>query len=177
MRLGYFVVTSRGTTLKGNVDIVQMTTIWQVFNRKAIFFWKWMYLFTTYYCVIFLSRLCYINRYELREDRKRESYHSANMLQSTKQEILSLIQEFNMTNHPRQIKAGQSQSIQNISLDRGRINDKGQVLSPSELEQLKEDVIVGICSKLHESLQTLQGVERLPSIDSDLYTTHLYTQL
>lgn len=38
MRLGYFVVTSRGTTLKGNVDIVQMTTIWQVFNRKAISF-------------------------------------------------------------------------------------------------------------------------------------------
>ncbi|XP_061164348.1 transient-receptor-potential-like protein [Saccostrea echinata] len=116
-------------------------------------------------------------RYELREDRKRESYQAANLLQSTKQEIISLIQKFNMTIHPLQTGAGQSQSPLNVSTDRGQTNDRGQVLSSNDLEQLKEDIISGICSRLHDNIQTLQGMERLPSIDSDLYTTHLYTQL
>lgn len=116
------------------------------------------------------------SRYELREDRKRESCQSANLLQTTKQEILSLIPGFSKNSSQQQTGIGQGPQI-TASQGKGQFNDRGHMLSSNDLEQLKEDIISGICSRLQDSLQPLLGMERLPSIDSDLYTTHLYTQL
>lgn len=129
-------------------------------------FLLWWSLYSYFFC-----------RFELRADRKRESCQAVSLLQSTKQEILSIIQEFKRASYPQQTGGYQGHSPQSNSQIRGQISDRGHMLSSNDLEQLKEDIISGICSRLQDNLQPFQGVERLPSIDSDLYTTHLYTQL
>lgn len=145
-------------------------TWWQTRNQNmpgySFSFLLWWSLYSYFFC-----------RFELRADRKRESCQAVSLLQSTKQEILSIIQEFKRASYPQQTGGYQGHSPQSNSQVRGQISDRGHMLSSNDLEQLKEDIISGICSRLQDNLQPFQGVERLPSIDSDLYTTHLYTQL
>lgn len=109
-------------------------------------------------------------RYELREDRKREAAKNTSQIDSIKRDIIRSLrgnQAWMPTNFGPMPPADIPSPISSAGM-----------LTPMEFENLKHELI----NCLRDEVRTLlnrepQGVQQPPMVNSELYETHLYTQL
>lgn len=111
-------------------------------------------------------------RYELREDRKREAAKNTCQIDSIKRDIIRSLRG-NQAWMPSNYGCMPSQDIPSPISSAG-------LMTPMEFESLKQELIT--C--LRDEMRTLltrehlpQGVQQPPMVNSELYETHLYTQL
>ncbi|XP_077984510.1 transient-receptor-potential-like protein [Glandiceps talaboti] len=119
-------------------------------------------------------------RYELREDRKKEQKRGTSQIENVKQEILTELRGIGQTD-------GTPTPTSEIS-PAFPISPLQSSCRKTELQTLKEEIIHAIRSEIKTELtQTLQGILRnngresgankIVPPDTELYHTHLYTQL
>ena len=136
-------------------------------------------------------------RYELREDRKRESARTTGHIDNLKREILRSIRASSMGQilpeipPPQPIQhqySGDNMSYGGIG---GSMGPGGGMLSPTDIDILKQEIVGSLRQEIRELAREMamslhrQGspVNPNPSLipppppPSDLYQTHLYTQL
>ncbi|XP_074649844.1 transient-receptor-potential-like protein [Tubulanus polymorphus] len=123
-------------------------------------------------------------RYELREDRKREAARATGHLDNLKRDILRNLRSSNMQGPAPPSEIGNTMPT----------STSGTFLTQTELEYLKREIVTGlrqeIADLIHEVVPTqpphhnhvIQNSPchlgtNLPAMNSDLYHTHLYTQL
>lgn len=110
-------------------------------------------------------------RYELREDRKREAAKNTSQIDSIKRDIIRSLRG-NQAWMPGGLGPMPPQDIPSPVSSAGFI-------TPMEFECLKQELV----TTLRDEIRTLlvrepQGsVQQPPMVNSELYETHLYTQL
>ena len=130
-------------------------------------------------------------RYELREDRKREAARSSSHMDNLKRDVLRILHggNFNLSPNasplPNHIPPGSKSPISGGNTL--PLSTSGTFLSQQEVDNLKREIIGGLRNELREISRDLAcGNQRsspvhppalLPPINSELYHTHLYTQL
>ena len=142
-----------------------------------------------------ISKVHCICRYELREDRKREAARTTGHIDNLKRDILRSLRNSGVGSGPPEREPRDS------STERGRDgkmaplsptlpHSSSGILSYNEMETLKREIVAGIRAEMRElaremanlNLQNARGSpvnppQLLPPINSELYHTHLYTQL
>ncbi|XP_076359761.1 transient-receptor-potential-like protein isoform X1 [Tachypleus tridentatus] len=104
-------------------------------------------------------------RYELREDRKREAARNSGQIESIKRDII------------RSLRG--NQVLLHSSPEFGQDSQFG-LLSHHELENLKREIVGSLREEIRGMLREITQLRTspvVPSTSSDLYQTHLYTQL
>ncbi|XP_060073297.1 transient-receptor-potential-like protein [Ylistrum balloti] len=118
-------------------------------------------------------------RYELREDRKREIARGENHFESLKHEILSVVKKGSTAGSHHHGLAGSCNDSQGTGTSSHSVAD---------FQHLKQELICSLRQELREAVSELssyssaQGLTgntglTLPPAESELYQTHLYTQL
>ncbi|XP_067661619.1 transient-receptor-potential-like protein isoform X1 [Haliotis asinina] len=134
-------------------------------------------------------------RYELREDRKRECARTSSHMDCLRQDIVHTLRGVSPTSSPRLHnlqKVNSSTSISNFGNSYQNLNNNNSygnnsypsMLSQQDLDYLKWELMSGLRSEVKDAIQSCLQTQTPPppppmmsSIGSDLYHTHLYTQL
>ena len=133
-------------------------------------------------------------RYELREDRKRESARTTGHIDNLKREILRSIRASSLgqvlPEPPPPTAIPHQLSGDNMSYSYG--GGGGSGLSPPDIDLLKQEIVGSLRQEIRELAREMVSLHRQgspvnpninpslippPAPPSDLYQTHLYTQL
>lgn len=136
-----------------------------------------------------------LHRYELREDRKRECARTSSHMDCLRQDIVHTLRGVSPTSSPRLHnlqKVNSSTSISNFGNSYQNLNNNNSfgnnsypsMLSQQDLDYLKWELMSGLRSEVKDAIQSCLQTQAPPppppmmsSMGSDLYHTHLYTQL
>ncbi|XP_064609759.1 transient-receptor-potential-like protein [Liolophura sinensis] len=125
-------------------------------------------------------------RYELREDRKRETQRTVGHMDTLRQDIAHTFRP-SPSNSPL---LGNSNKLAHTSPN-SSMNLSSSLLTPQELEYIRHDIVKTVRHEVREAVRDALSQSReprnallppppltmLPPINSELYHTHLYTQL
>lgn len=120
------------------------------------------------------ANLYFVFRYELREDRKREAAKNTSQIDSIKRDIIRSLRG-NQAWMPSNYGSAPPQDVPSPGSSAG-------LMTPVEFENLKQELV----SCLRDEMRTLLTREHVPHgtpqppppmVNSELYETHLYTQL
>ena len=129
-------------------------------------------------------------RYELREDRKREAARTTGHIDNLKRDILRSLRSAALTGQIAPAShEGPSRPPPSASPTMPH-SISGNFLSQGEIDTLKREIVTGLRSEMRELAREMMQVTAqnargspvnapnlLPPINSELYHTHLYTQL
>lgn len=128
-------------------------------------------------------------RYELREDRKREAARTTGHIDNLKREILRSLRSAGLsgTTESTPLPPPKMQGSASPTMPH---STSGNFLSQSELETLKREIVTSLRNEMRELAREMSSANQqtargspvnpptlLPPINSELYHTHLYTQL
>ena len=125
-------------------------------------------------------------RYELREDRKRETVRNSSNMDSLKRDIIRSVRSLSVTGQPHSPIIGGRSSVHTSPKNVGSYQDMPMVMDPADMDYLKHEIISSLRAEIRDiarelvtTTQTAKDVQNaVPSpINSELYHTHLYTQL
>lgn len=160
----------------------------------------------------FISVTIFIFRYELREDRKRETARNTGQIDSIKRDIIRSLSGSQMlgpitpsSTSPPPTEPRNVRSVDDMTADdsRDRLAVSSLTLSTHDIEIIRKEVVLGVQNELKALLKEMQtqavmghqpphmapphpqsGVRlhpslppAVPTVTSDLYQTHLFTQL
>ena len=127
-------------------------------------------------------------RYELREDRKREAARTTGHIDNLKRDILRSLRSAGLSTGPEPAKpppphpGSMSPTMPHST--------SGNFLSQNEVESLKREIVTSLRQELRDLAREVANMNMpnargspvnpptlLPPINSELYHTHLYTQL
>lgn len=125
-------------------------------------------------------------RYELREDRKRETQRTVGHMDTLRQDIAHTFRP-SPSNSPL---LGSSNKLAHSSPN-SSMNLSGSLLTPQELEYIRHEIVKSVRHEVREAVRDalsqsqsprnallpLPPPSLLPPINSELYHTHLYTEL
>ncbi|XP_054708929.1 transient-receptor-potential-like protein [Uloborus diversus] len=101
-------------------------------------------------------------RYELREDRKREAARNTGHIDSIKRDII------------HSLKCSQGWAPQELASPCSSMG----IITPTEFENLKQELITCLREEMRQLLPPgAPTITAVPTVNSQLYQTHLYTQL
>ncbi|XP_076355264.1 transient-receptor-potential-like protein isoform X1 [Tachypleus tridentatus] len=109
-------------------------------------------------------------RYELREDRKREAARNSCQIESIKRDIVRSLRGNQAWSNSQGVIQPSPESNQDLQFG----------LSHYELENLKQEIVSSLREEIRGVLREVTQTRALsigPNMNSDLYQTHLYTQL
>ncbi|KAJ8297879.1 hypothetical protein KUTeg_024410 [Tegillarca granosa] len=124
--------------------------------------------------------------YELREDRKREVQKVASQMDNIKREVISTVRSISPVPSSPQ---GSFLSASNYYSNPGHVTSSGHGgLTRSDIQELKYELVSSLRTELRDAVQdVIQNSDNisnkmasnvsLPPLNSELYQTHLYTQL
>ncbi|CAD5115116.1 unnamed protein product [Dimorphilus gyrociliatus] len=128
-------------------------------------------------------------RYELREDRKRESARTSSHIETVKRDVIRSIHQSN----PSMDHACVVDPMSEISQAVHRPPSPSYAayspptlsfLNPSEIDALRKEIIIGLKAEIRELAMEMvrdngnnAAAPSAPSLNAELYHTHLYTQL
>ncbi|KAK3099622.1 hypothetical protein FSP39_007126 [Pinctada imbricata] len=115
-------------------------------------------------------------RYELRDDRKLESERANTLIQDLKHELICILHGILPEKGPGSTSSRGGNPVNGTTYC---------TLSKKDLQDIKRDIVDSICTEVKGNLrESVIGFDssgppssNMPSLDSELYQTHLYTQL
>ncbi len=126
-------------------------------------------------------------RYELREDRKREAARTTGHIDNLKRDILRCLRGVQLG--PQQVHDASSRQPPSVSPTMPH-STSGNFLSQGEIDTLKREIVTSLRTEMRELAREMvhmnpqnprgspvNAPNLLPPINSELYHTHLYTQL
>ena len=127
-----------------------------------------------------------IYRYEIREDRKRETVRATGSMESLKRDIIRSIRSLSVGTPIASPSFGRSSaSVHSSPLHMH--SDMPMAMDPADMDYLKSELVSSLRTEMRNMATEMMNVSQemsdaakhnLPQpINSELYHTHLYTQL
>ena len=136
-----------------------------------------------------LNGFVFCSRYELREDRKREAARTTGHIDNLKRDILRSLRSASLGQLAPAQHDGPPRPLPSVSPTMPH-STSGNFLSQGEIETLKREIVSGLRTEMRELAREMMQMNAqnargspvnapnlLPPINSELYHTHLYTQL
>lgn len=136
-------------------------------------------------------------RYELREDRKRESARTSSHIETVKRDVIRSINQSNSSLDHASASADPANEVNQMSTSSVHRPPSPSFhhpaysppvtgfLNQTEIDSLRKDIVMGLKAEIRElamemareNFSNSATAPSAPSLNADLYHTHLYTQL